>query len=103
MACLATGDCGLVGLVRGRVRWLGRRRGCGRPAVTPRLDFAALRKAKAREYVIRFVFGGAVTVAAALVTARLGSIVGGLFLGFPAILPASLTLVKEARRTPAGG
>jgi hypothetical protein len=63
--------------------------------VTPQLDFGALRKPKAWEYLIRFLFGGAITVAATLVTERLGPTIGGLFLGFPAILPASLTLVKE--------
>jgi len=63
--------------------------------VTPKLDIGALRKAKAWEYLLRFVFGGAVTLCAGLVARRWGPHVGGLFLEFPAIFPASLTLVKE--------
>jgi hypothetical protein len=55
----------------------------------------ALRKTKPWEYVARFVFGGVVTAATGLVAHRFGPEVGGLFLAFPAILPASLTLVKE--------
>ncbi len=47
------------------------------------------------EYAIRFVFGGLVTVGAGLVATRWGPVVGGLFLAFPSILPASLTLIKS--------
>ncbi len=57
-----------------------------------------------REYAIRFVFGGLVTVAAGLIATRWGAIVGGLFLAFPSILPASLTLVKgHAKLSGAAG
>ncbi|HEX3696889.1 MAG TPA: DUF3147 family protein [Polyangia bacterium] len=63
--------------------------------MTPKLDCAGLGKPKPWEYLIRFIFGGAVTVAAMLITKRFGPTIGGLFLGFPAILPASLTLIKE--------
>jgi hypothetical protein len=61
----------------------------------PTVDFEGIKKTKAWEYALRFVFGGVVTAVAALVTRTWGPIVGGLFLGFPAILPASLTLVKQ--------
>jgi hypothetical protein len=44
---------------------------------------------------VRFVFGGAITVITSLVANRYGPSVGGLLLAFPAILPASITLVKE--------
>jgi hypothetical protein len=48
--------------------------GCGRgdrsAAVRPKLDLAGLGKPKPREYLLRFLFGGAVTVAAMLVTKR---------------------------------
>lgn len=47
------------------------------------------------EYVIRFVFGGAVALAASAVGEAFGPRVGGLFLAFPALLPASLTLIKR--------
>lgn len=55
----------------------------------------ALAKTKWWEYLVRFAFGGAVTVATGLITNAYGPSVGGLFLAFPAILPASLTLLKE--------
>jgi hypothetical protein len=44
---------------------------------------------------LRFVFGFVISVAAALITMRFGARFGGLFLAFPAILPASLTLIEE--------
>ena len=61
----------------------------------PRLELRALRRVRAWEYLLRFAFGGAVTVATALVARAGGPDVGGLFLAFPAILPASLTLVAR--------
>jgi hypothetical protein len=61
----------------------------------PQLDPAGLKKAKPWEYVVRFLFGGLVTVLAGLAAKVWGPIVGGLFLAFPAILPASLTLVSQ--------
>jgi Protein of unknown function (DUF3147) len=62
--------------------------------MTPELDPAGLKKAKPWEYVVRFFFGGLVTALAGLVAKVWGPVVGGLFLAFPAILPASLTLVS---------
>ena len=47
------------------------------------------------EYAIRFVLGGAMTVIAGLIADHFGSVVGGLFLAFPAIFPASATLVEK--------
>jgi hypothetical protein len=44
---------------------------------------------------VRFVFGGAVTAGTGLVAHYFGPGIGGLFLAFPAILPASLTLVEQ--------
>lgn len=63
--------------------------------MTPELVRGGLRKAEWWEYAVRFVFGGAITAGAGLVAARWGPEIGGLFLAFPAILPASLTLVKR--------
>jgi hypothetical protein len=59
----------------------------------PTLDVGGLKKTRPWEYVVRFVFGGAITALAGLAAHAWGPIVGGLFLAFPAILPASLTLV----------
>jgi uncharacterized protein DUF3147 len=61
----------------------------------PKVSLAALKKTRAREYVVRFLFGGLVTAATGLLSHAWGPAVGGLFLGFPAVLPASLTLVQE--------
>lgn len=52
-----------------------------------------------REYAVRFVYGGLVTAAVGLVGNAFGPVAGGLFLAFPAILPASLTLVARHSRT----
>ena len=60
-----------------------------------RLKLSALRETSGREYLIRFALGGAATVVAGLIAAGFGPAVGGLFLAFPAIFPASATLVEK--------
>jgi hypothetical protein len=47
---------------------------------------------------VRFVFGGAVSVVAAILAERFGPAFGGLFLAFPAIFPASATLIEKHER-----
>jgi hypothetical protein len=59
------------------------------------LDLSALGKTKWYEYALRFAFGGAITVAAGLIANKWGPRVRGLFLAFPAIFPASATLVEK--------
>ena len=66
-----------------------------RARVNPEFAPQQLKKTRPLEYLVRFAFGGLVSVAAHLVAARYGPALGGFFLAFPAILPASLTLVKE--------
>jgi hypothetical protein len=61
----------------------------------PKIDLGGLEDIRPWEHAIRFLFGGTITVIATLITRRFGPTIGGLFLGFPAILPASLTLVKK--------
>jgi hypothetical protein len=56
---------------------------------------SALRQTRWYEYLVRFALGGAMTVIAGLVAARFGPVVGGLFLAFPAIFPASATLIEK--------
>jgi Protein of unknown function (DUF3147) len=63
--------------------------------MTPTLHLGALKRVRAWEYVLRFAFGGAVTVATGVLAKTFGPEIGGLFLAFPAILPASLTLVAQ--------
>jgi uncharacterized membrane protein (GlpM family) len=62
-----------------------------------RVQVASLKRTKWWEYALRFVFGGVVTVLAGLVAKKFGPAVGGLFLAFPSILPASLTLLASHR------
>jgi hypothetical protein len=62
------------------------------------LSVSALAEARWRDYAVRFCFGGLITVATGLLAKAYGPVVGGLFLAFPAILPASLTLVAKHER-----
>jgi hypothetical protein len=55
----------------------------------------ALTKTKWYEYLVRFAFGGAITVTARFLAEHFGPVFGGLFLAFPAIFPASATLVAK--------
>jgi hypothetical protein len=69
-----------------------------------RIRFAAdaLRSVKPSEYAVRFGFGAAISAGAAILALAFGDRVGGLFLAFPAILPATLTLIqKREGRKPA--
>jgi hypothetical protein len=61
-------------------------------------DFSALKKSKWYEYAVRFLLGGSVTLVAGLLAKRYGPVFGGLFLAFPAIFPASATLVDKHER-----
>jgi CDP-diglyceride synthetase len=56
-----------------------------------------------KDYAIRFALGGVITGVAGWVADRFGPVVGGLFLAFPAILPASVTLVRRHEDTDAAG
>jgi hypothetical protein len=70
-----------------------------------RFNFAAIRQTQPKEYAVRFLFGGAVTLVAGLIAQHYGPTMGGLFLAFPAIFPASVTLIakhEERRRRKAG-
>ncbi len=59
------------------------------------LDTSAFGKTKWYEYAIRFVFGGLITAIAGVIARELGPAIGGLFLAFPAIFPASATLIEK--------
>lgn len=58
----------------------------------------ALGRSKWHEYAVRFAFGAAVTVFAGLVAKRYGPEIGGLFLAFPAIFPATATLLEKHQK-----
>jgi hypothetical protein len=58
-------------------------------------ELSALRRTRWYEYALRFFFGGGITVATGLIAKRYGPVFGGLFLAFPAIFPASATLIEK--------
>jgi Protein of unknown function (DUF3147) len=60
-----------------------------------RLQLTSLKETKPSEYLWRFIFGGTVTVIASLVAHWFGPVTGGLFLAFPGIFPASVSLVEK--------
>ena len=58
-----------------------------------KINLAGLKETKWHEYAIRFLFGGLVTVATGFIAKAFGPTVGGVFLAFPAIFPATATLI----------
>jgi hypothetical protein len=58
-------------------------------------DWSALGRTRWYEYLLRILLGGLVCVLAGVLADRFGASVGGLFLAFPAIFPASATLVQK--------
>ena len=66
-----------------------------RPPQPVRVRVGELRGNAPRQYLLRFAFGAGVSAAAALITAAIGYRIGGAFLAFPAILPASLTWIER--------
>lgn len=64
-----------------------------------KVDVSALSRTKWQQYLTRFVLGGGITVVAGLIAKKFGPAIGGLFLAFPAIFPASATLVEKHERT----
>jgi hypothetical protein len=63
-----------------------------------RFNLASLRETQWYELVIRFALGGAMTVATGSIAAQFGPVVGGFFLAFPTIFPASATLIEKHSR-----
>jgi hypothetical protein len=59
---------------------------------------SALKMTRPHEYVLRFLFGGACTAIAGWIAHRFGPELGGLFLAFPAIFPASASLIEKHER-----
>jgi hypothetical protein len=61
----------------------------------PALSLGKVKETTTRELIIRFVAGAATSIASGGVTLVFGPRVGGILLGFPAIMAASLTLIAE--------
>jgi len=59
------------------------------------VNLSALSETKWYEYAARFLFGGLITAIAGVMAKYFGPVVGGLFLAFPAIFPASATLIEK--------
>jgi hypothetical protein len=64
-------------------------------APKPHLNLRALKTTRWYELAVRFVFGGAITVIAGVLAKAYGPVFGGLFLAFPAIFPATATLIEK--------
>ncbi len=58
-------------------------------------SFGAAKDAPLRDLVVRFGFGFVVSAVAGVIAMTLGARAGGIMLGFPAILPATLTLIEK--------
>jgi hypothetical protein len=61
----------------------------------PALDFSSLKSAQWWQFAVRFFLGGAITLCTGLISRHFGPVVGGLFLSFPAIFPATATLIAR--------
>jgi len=66
--------------------------------VTIKIDPSGLKQTKWHEYALRFAVGGIITVLTGVIARKWGPVVGGLFLAFPAIFPASATLIEKHER-----
>lgn len=63
-----------------------------------KLNFGALKRTRWHEYLVRFILGGLITALAGWLATAFGPAFGGLFLAFPAIFPASATLLEKHER-----
>src|SRR5207249_1030505 len=71
-------------------------------AMLIQVDPSALGHTKWHEYALRFLFGGLITAVAGIIAKKFGPGVGGLFLAFPAIFPASATLIEKHEKQKKG-
>src|SRR5260370_2163191 len=60
-----------------------------------KIDCSTLGQTKWHDYALRFLFGGLITAVAGIIAKKFGPGIGGLFLAFPAIFPASATLIEK--------
>jgi hypothetical protein len=59
------------------------------------LNFSTVTETRWYELAVRFLLGGLITAATGIIGKKFGPSVGGLFLAFPAIFPASATLIDK--------
>jgi hypothetical protein len=67
--------------------------------VLPSADISKIREANPKELLVRFALGAGVSIVAGIISKGAGPRLGGVFLAFPAILPASLTFVQDKEGT----
>lgn len=60
-----------------------------------RINSSAVKETRWYQLAVRFCIGGLITAATGLISKRYGPALGGLFLAFPAIFPASATLIEK--------
>jgi Protein of unknown function (DUF3147) len=63
-----------------------------------KLHLGGVKRTRWQEYLTRFVLGGLITAMTGWLANRYGPVLGGLFLAFPAIFPASATLLEKHER-----
>ncbi len=63
-----------------------------------KVDLSVLGQTKWYDYAVRFLFGGLITAVAGIIAEKFGPGIGGIFLAFPAIFPASATLIEKHER-----
>ncbi len=61
----------------------------------PKLEPSQIKEVRVRDLLVRFAAGALTSIVAGALTLAFGARVGGIMLGFPAILAASLTLIQE--------
>lgn len=57
--------------------------------------WSSLRSNSLKDYATRFFFGGMISLVAGLAAVHFGPVIAGLLLAFPAIFPASATLIES--------
>jgi hypothetical protein len=62
------------------------------------IDTSSLKQTRWHEFAVRFLLGGLITAATGIIGKKYGPSVGGLFLAFPVIFPASATLIDKHER-----
>ena len=62
------------------------------------MKLSALTEVRWYEFAARFFFGGLITAVAGIIAKKYGASIGGVFLAFPAIFPASATLIEKHER-----